>query len=349
MRLSVLRRGEAPQVEPPAGAPRPPWPWRRWLRWLRWRYLRASLRHNPGLKLTALLLAFFLWFSINVTERDAERVVEVPVTIRKLQVGLIVTNPPLKPVTITLRGPRTILDGIDEHRSRIPLDLAGAGPGDERLELNTDMVKPELPRRVKIVRMEPARVKLRVERVVRRTLPVRTELAGVPAFGYTVADTHVVPDHVEVTGPATKVDELKDITTEPIDLRGLKDVVERSALLAWAGDFVSFVPDHIVVTIGFEPVLMSRDFRHVDVRVVNAGAAETQLTPPWADVTVRGPQALLHNFGLSGGAVYVDAAGLGPGTHRVSARFDLPPAIEVVHHQPEVHTLVIGKAATGGR
>jgi hypothetical protein len=44
----------------------------------------AALRHNRGLKLISLLLAFFLWYSINVSERDAERVLELPVVVRKL-------------------------------------------------------------------------------------------------------------------------------------------------------------------------------------------------------------------------------------------------------------------------
>ena len=45
---------------------------------------RAIIRHNPGLKLVSLLLACFLWYSINELERDAERVVEMPVAIRKV-------------------------------------------------------------------------------------------------------------------------------------------------------------------------------------------------------------------------------------------------------------------------
>ncbi len=120
MKLSVLRPRRDPAaaraVDDLAGGPAPPW----------WRAsappapstLRDALRRNPGLKLISLLLAIFLWFSINVSERDAERIVELPVSLRKLPQGLIVTNPPGKPVTITLRGPRTILDSVDEHDAR---------------------------------------------------------------------------------------------------------------------------------------------------------------------------------------------------------------------------------------
>ena len=85
---------------------------RRWRRWLRAAApasdLREPLRRNPGLKLVSLLLAFFLWFSINVTRarRRADRRAAGD-ACRKLPPGLIVTNPPAKPVAVTLRGPRT--------------------------------------------------------------------------------------------------------------------------------------------------------------------------------------------------------------------------------------------------
>jgi YbbR domain-containing protein len=298
------------------------------------------LRRNTGLKLVSLLLAFFLWFSINVSERDAERTVDLPVAIRKLEPGLIVTNPPAKPVGVTLRGPRTILDGVDEPRSRLALDLSGARAGDQRIELNADMIRPELPRRLKVVRLEPPRLKVHVEPLARRRVAVKVDLAGMPALGYTVAETHVSPDQVEVSGPANKVDDLKEITTETIDLRGQSETLQRDLLLSWAGDFMSFVPDHVTVTVTFAEVVMSRDFKRVDVRVLNPEGAAT-LVPPTIDLTVRGPQRLLHNYKITDGAVYVDAAGLSAGSHRVSPRVDLPPALEVTRRQPEVLTLQI--------
>ena len=143
MRLSVLRSQREvapPTAEPPPGPPRPAPQWTRWLRLPRGQDLRAALTYNWGLKLVALLIAIFLWFSINVTERDAERMVELPVSVRKLQQGLVVTNPPNKPVQVVVRGPRTILDGVDEHRARVALDLSIVGPGDIRVELSPDMV-----------------------------------------------------------------------------------------------------------------------------------------------------------------------------------------------------------------
>jgi YbbR domain-containing protein len=349
MRLRVLRPRETPPAPEPSpgsapgpGAPQPTPPWKRLFRVPNRRSLREALQRNRALKILSLILAFFLWFSINVTERDAERIVELPVSVRRLAPGLVVTNLPAKPIVFTLRGPRTILDGVDERKLRASLDLSAAAPGEARLELNADMIRPELPRRLKVIRVEPARLKMRIERLVRRRLPVRADLAGMPALGYTVAESSVTPNQVEVAGPASKVDELKEITTETVDLRGLSETMHRDTLLSWAGDFVSFTPEHVVVTVTVEEVMVSREFKRLEVQILNASGTPVRVTPTHVDLTVRGPQRVLHNYRVVDGAVTVDAAGLLPGVHRVRTRIDLPPALEITRRQPETLTLTVG-------
>ena len=108
MRLRVLRPEPAGgSAGSTPGPERPTRPWGRWLRVPRRRDLRAALRRNAGLKLVSLLLAFFLWFSINVSERDAEGTLEIPLRVRQ-PAGYVVTKQPGKPVAVTVRGPRTV-------------------------------------------------------------------------------------------------------------------------------------------------------------------------------------------------------------------------------------------------
>src|SRR4029078_4754203 len=117
--------------------------------------LRGISEQNPGLNLISLLLAALLWYSITKTERDAERVIEVPISLRKIPDSMTVMNPPTKAVTVTLRGPRTILDKLDEHKTRLQLHLAGVQIGANRIDLNGPMLNPDLPRSIKVVRFDP--------------------------------------------------------------------------------------------------------------------------------------------------------------------------------------------------
>jgi YbbR domain-containing protein len=349
MRLLRLRTAAAPPPPEPSPWPeRPIPPWRRLLRPPGWRAVREGLRRNPGLKLLSLLLAFLLWFSINATERDAEREVQLPVAVRRLAPGLVVTNVPPHAVTTRIRGPRTILEGVDASQMRLAIDLSASEPGERTVKLNADMVRPELPRRLKIVRLDPPRLKVRIERLVPRRLPVRVEVAGLPAMGYRVEGASATPAEAVATGPASKVEDLKELKTEPVDVGDAAQPIERkNVLLSWAGDFVTFSPDHVTVQVAIEEAMMARQFPHLEVRVLHAEGLQAQLVPPWVDLTVSGPQRVLHNYAIKDGAAYVDAAGLGPGTHQVNVQIDLPSALMVTSRKPEVHRLRL--TTRGGR
>ena len=111
---------------------------------------------------------------------------------------------------------------------------------------------------------------------------------------------------------------------------------------------MSFAPDHVAVSVTFQPTLMSRKFDHVEVAVRNTcGGLRAKLVPPRIDLTVQGPQRVLSSYALEAGSVYVDAAGLEPGNYRVTPKIELPQSIEVTRREPEVQTLEV--TAKGGR
>ena len=297
--------------------------------------LRELVVRNGPLKGISLLLAFALWFSINVTEGGAERTFELEVKQPRVAEGLLVTNLPTQPIAVRVRGPGTLLDNVDVRRRRIALDLTSFGQGHAIVELNRDMIRDDLPQRVKVVKFTPSKLDLKLERRVRRAVPVRVDLAGTPALGYTVGETRVSPDAVDVSGPASKVDELREIVTEPLDLHGATATVERSLSVAPLGDLVTFRPDRINAVVTLEELGMTREFEHVEVRLVNAAGFEVRLRPATVDLVLRGPQRILQHLKLEPGAVYVDADTLGAGQHKVVARVDLPAGIEVVRRNPE--------------
>src|SRR5262249_13839253 len=90
-----------------------------------------------------------------------------------------------------------------------------------------------------------------------------------------------------------------------------------------------------------------REFKHVDVRILNADDVQADVNPAWIDLTLRGPQRLLHNFKLGDNAVFVDADDLPQGSHKLAPRVDLPAALEVTRRQPEVVTLQVGARKKG--
>jgi YbbR domain-containing protein len=339
MRLRVLRSPPQPAEEPGPGSERPARPtppWRRLLRVPRPRELRDGLRRNTGLKLVSLVLAFLLWFAINVSERDAEIDISVPVTTQHLSSDLIVVEKkPVKPVSVTVRGPRTILEGVDGRRMRLVVDLAQASAGETRkVELNADMLKPELPRRLKAVRYDPGSVTVRVARLLRRKLPVRVVVEGNPPLGYTVTAA-ARPTEVEVSGPARRVEAMAALKTEPINVSTLTQSATREVPLVWAGDFIRVAQNEVVVTLAVKEIMMSRDFNRVEVEVLHPEPGRARVKPSQVDLTLVGPMRLLEPLRLEPGTATVDAAQLEPGSHEVKVSVNVADPLKVGRIVPE--------------
>jgi YbbR domain-containing protein len=305
----------------------------------------ANLRHNLGLKVGSVAFACLVWYATNLLERDAERVVDVPVGPRQVPADLTVVDAPTTPLAITLRGPRTLLEGVEEARLKFVLPARGLVVGTNRVDLQAGHIEPELPRRLRVVRLQPGRIELRTEPLHRRRVPVHVELAGSPAFGYSVAETQVAPGTVDVAGPASVVDQLRVAQTVPIDLRGADGDVTRTASLEWVGDYVQFEPDRVSATVHVEPIVVTREFRDVPVRVL--GSPGATLTPPTLQLTLRATERVLTDFQVPADAAVVDATGLAPGTHQVEVTVEMPRDIEVVTRTPEVHRLVVPEEGSG--
>ena len=351
MRLPTVRLRRAPAAP---GTPmgdaherrRRRWYWRRLRRRSVGTWLRDLVRHNLGLKLVSLLLASFVWYSINELERDAERQVEMQVAIRKVPTDLMVTDlSPAKGVTVTLRGPRTILDSVDAQKARLMVDLSANRPGEVRFDLNRATVIPELPRRLKAVSMSPMQLTATLQPLLKRRMPVKASLAGEPALGYR-ADVTLTPDHVEVMGPEGTLKALDALNTRRVDIEGQSVPFQRNVLIEPAGDFVNIVPDRVRVAVTFAEKIGSQTFEDIPITLRNGRA--TSIEPPQVALTVRGPELELKRLERPDGAVFVDASGLAPGRHELEVQVDLPVPFEVTKRKPQRVRVVVAPPETQG-
>ncbi|MCS6927460.1 MAG: CdaR family protein [Candidatus Binatia bacterium] len=286
--------------------------------------------HNATLKIFSLAFACGLWLFVNAGERDTEKTLLVPVELRNLPPQLVVVGPRVDYVDLRVSGPRTLLGRLSSKR--ITLDLAGVRPGPSSFRITTDLLN--LPRGVKVVRITPSQVNLEIARLIKRTIPVSLDLVGKPPHGYSVVETEVIPAVVEVTGPAPEIGRLETIPTDPLDLgAATHPITQELNLRGPQADFVSYSAEKVQARVEIQEVILTREFRRLRVEVKNA-AFRAIAAPPLVDVTVRGPQRLVEKLKLNSGAVFVDAANLGPGTVTLPVTVDLPPGLEVIAQEP---------------
>jgi YbbR domain-containing protein len=305
------------------------------------RRIWAVASHNLLWKLAALLASTALWVTINGAEPNADRILSVRVSPFALPNRFVITNLSKDRVQVLVRGPRSILRTIAEDDQRIMIDLGNAEPGRMQIKVTPDMLN--LPRRTRVMRIEPARVRLEIEPLARKVVAVHPKLEPSTLNGYTVTDVKATPDTVEVSGPEGRVDKLTAVDTEAIEVRPVPGHTVHEVELAWAGEGIAVRPERVQVEFAVAEKIIDRRFRGVGVEVRNA-AAQATLSPAAVELTVRGPQRKLDDFTPGDGTVFVDAEGLKPGTHSLTPQVVVPEGLEVTGVSPATLRLQIASA-----
>lgn len=307
--------------------------------------ITTALRRNLGAKLFAAACAFVLWFFVNAGERETQ-VLPFPVELSNLPERSVLTNADrVDMVSVRLNGPGPLLASLDAKRAPIVLDLSNADVGtDLRLKVRDEMVR--VPRGVRILDIEPSRIPVRLERVKRTSVPVTLAPVGEPRDGYKVQSLRSAPEKVQVSGPASIVDRLTALETEPVDIADLAASTQKTVGLLRT-DQLSVKPETVVVEISIAPIVTTRDFKRLSVVVRNVDRP-FQLKPSRVNLTVRGPQRVVQNLTLDESSVYVDGSSYEPGEHMVEAEVALPPGVEIVKRDPLVLRLEILEDSKNG-
>lgn len=186
-------------------------------------WLRRIFFDDLPLKLLALAITLGLWYG--VTEQRA------PATIRLRGIQLVfrlpgdmeIGNDPRDEIEATLTGSRPALDRINVRDLVAYVDISDRKSGERVIRLTPERVHLELPDGVRMTRVEPATVPLRLEPRVEREVAVVPRLEGKLPEGYELRGITVTPDKIKVRGPASRVDALEKVLTESIQLDELRE------------------------------------------------------------------------------------------------------------------------------
>jgi len=299
----------------------------------RWRH---ALTHNVVLKLLSLGFAFGLWAFVNFGERDTEEALKVPLELRNIPASLVITSPRVDFIDLRIMGPRTLLGRIDRNRLSIMLDLNGVRPGPAVFRVATEALN--LPRGVRVVRINPAVVTLDLQRVTKKTVPVQLQLDGEPPVGFKVVSARIAPETVEITGPGGELKDVDAIQTTPLALSDAEaGVITQELPLESTGDYLSYDVSRVTAEIRIEEVQVRREVEGVAVEVRNT-TENAAVSPASVEVTVRGPKRMVGAIQSGDIHVFVDAAA-GEGIAKLLA--EVPEPAELVSIEPKMVMLTV--------
>lgn len=194
---------------------------------MRWDWLRGLVLDNLGLKLVSLALAFLLWVQIAGQEM-VQRSVAVPVEFINMPSELQITNEYPREVNVVISRPSSVR--MDERDLAAVIDLSGVEPGTVVIPITEQNIR-NVPSGVRVEGIEQRRIRLRLERIRRKTVQVEPQLVGQPAPGYEVTEVQCIPPGVLISGPESQVESVTAAPTEPIDVGGLRESFRRRVYL----------------------------------------------------------------------------------------------------------------------
>lgn len=254
-------------------------------------WLHEIFLEDWTLKLIALFISVGLWFAIT-----GQR---TPTTIRLRNVQLDfqlpndmeISNDPRRDIDITVSGSSDALENLNRRELVARVDVSGYRPGDRVVQLTNKII--DLPSGIKVVKIEPNTVPLRLEPGVEREVEVEARREGSLPDGFELYNVTVAPARVRVRGPLSHVNALQKAMTETIPVEGRRESFSIQQVAIDIPDQKITVIDPVVnVRLEIGEQRIEKSFAGVHV-LANNGA---QARPPQASLTLYGPKSVLEQL-----------------------------------------------------
>lgn len=194
------------------------------------RFLRRLFLGDILVKGTALALSVALWWFI-AGENQAQVGFVVPLEIRNIPPGTVITNKVERQVEVRLSGPPSVLGNLKPDDISASVDLGSTRPGRRIVGLEERGIR--VPPGVDVTRVYPSAVEVMLERLERRSIPVSPRIVASPSMRRRIARVEVVPAAVEVEAPPGSWQGVTMLHTEevaPDKAKGLFTAVARVEL-----------------------------------------------------------------------------------------------------------------------
>lgn len=262
--------------------------------------MRGLVTENLNLKILSVLLAILIHLVVR-KDKVREFAFPVPLALQNVAEGWVFIGERPDRLEVRVRGRWSGIRELMAGKSqRVVADLKDYQDG-ERYVLDPRILQQQLAAEgVEVLSVKPSGIDVKLERLLRRQVPVQVSTTGDPSYGFGVGANgiKVTPLLVEVSGPTSQVRKIRHVRAAPIDLTGAdSDLRVRSRLLRVAGGRVKFNVEEVAVAIKLDEREIKRTLppRPILVR----GCPDNNrclLEPSEARLTVRGLVRTVNAF-----------------------------------------------------
>jgi YbbR domain-containing protein len=285
-------------------------------------------------------LAVALWFAVGGEERT-ETTLNLNLELVNLNAKLMITSEVPPNIQVRVTGPRSIIRSLSQSRQVHTIDLTGVRAGDHTVALGPSTFS--FPRGVMVTRVQPNPLTLTLAPTTTRLLAIQPSLTGKPPEGFEIKSVKIRPDHITVKGVASELENLKNISTLPIDLSNLSGPVTLATDLDLKNLHLTLKEQApILIDLVIAEKIIKRTFPGVQVY---ASPESARLNPSTISVTLSGPYRRLHELKATELMATVNTQNLKPGRHDLRVSVQVPNGFQLETISPPNITARIAKSS----
>lgn len=315
---------------------------------MRTRQLLERITANWPAKILSIVAAtlLFLFYRISTLQ---ERYISVPLHVVSNE-ALVPTSPVPNSVRVTLRGKADTIflvheEDIDAFINlssykragvyRVPIQVSRKGAS-----ANADFS----------IRVAPLEVTVTLEKKVTKSVKVVPDITGFPAKGYELGQSFVSPNHVEIAGPKSRVDPIKEIHTDPINLNGKSEDFTERVGLALPDPSIQVPGNQMVEFHGaVQKVIVVKTIEPVDIVALDLEPnLKMQLSTTTGEIQVQGSQLALSDLKQGEATLDVECSQITqPGTYTLVTKPSVPRGLVVLNYAPQKVTIRVTRGGGG--
>jgi len=238
--------------------------------------MRAALRwfgEHLATMLLAFILAMAVWVSAVVAADPNEQHTLRPIALEMVggAPDMVLVEPVTDQARLTIKAPKSISTQLtnNPNLAHAWVDLTGLEPGEHTLDVKVRMdIRP-----IQLMRVEPANIRIKLEPLVRREIPVELAVKGELPIGYKQDAAEIQPTQITVSGPQSEVAQVARAYVE-INLSGAIETIEKNIpveILDGNGaplKGLTVSPPEVTV---IQPISLLGRFKNVAVKIVTTG------------------------------------------------------------------------------
>lgn len=299
--------------------------------------IRSYLFEDAQLKLLALLIVTVIWLSVAGQTRNAPvKIHNVDVTLENVPPQLAVTSTDPTQVSVTITGPE---DELRELRFEVAtqssdlIAIANLNDLKEGVQLARLSVRG-LPDGVTLLRVDPDTVRVTLDPIRTREVPVEPRFAGSLPEGYKLTGAYTEPATVTLSGPESVISKIDKVTTTTVSLNNRYGSFAEPVDIDITGTDV-LVRDRPILHVTIQEDIGTRTFT---VPITVQGSDGGQVEPQSVMVTLKGPVPALNSLAPTDVAATIAPSG-GAARQNIVPQIQISgpnaPSLEVEKVQPQ--------------